>query len=402
MGAGSLLELVALGKQDRHIIGNPQMSFFKSVFKRHTNFSIENIKNQFNSSVKFGDKASCIIERKGDLLSSMHLQIELPQLTSATTSWINGAGNHIIKEVELQMGGIQIVKFTGEYLDLISSLNVPQSKSDGYYKMVGKHSSYSNTSQRGAITLFVPLPFWFCKDISNALPLIGLQYSEIKVNVTFRPFNECWYSGSNVSGGTTEKSISSVNLFCDYIYLDTFERKKFATMCDKHYLIEQVQEITDTTITTSLSSKRIELYYNHPVKELIWIYKANEQSTYNIWDKYGKNPNGGNNEAPISNVELFLNSNSRFEKRKGEYFRLMQPYQRHTSIPTTNYIYVYSFALMPEKFQPTGTCNFSRLDNATLEVEFESSILAGSISVYGINYNILKITNGMAGLLYTT
>ena len=109
MGAGSLLELVALGKQDRHIIGNPQMSFFKSVFKRHTNFSIENIKNQFNSSVNFGDKVSCIIERKGDLLSSMHLQIELPQLTSAATSLINGAGNHIIKEVELQMGGIQIV-----------------------------------------------------------------------------------------------------------------------------------------------------------------------------------------------------------------------------------------------------------------------------------------------------
>ena len=402
MGAGSLLELVALGKQDRHIIGNPQMSFFKSVFKRHTNFSIENIKNQFTSSIDFGDKATCIIERKGDLLSSMHLQIELPQLTSATTSWINGAGNHIIKEVELQMGGIQIVRFTGEYLDLISSLSVPQSKSDGYYKMVGKHSSYSNTSQRGPITLFIPLPFWFCKDISNALPLIGLQYSEIKVNITFRPFTECWYSGADVSGGTTEKSITSVNLFCDYIYLDTFERKKFATMCDKHYLIEQVQEIVDSNISASLSSKRIDLYYNHPVKELIWIYKANEQSTYNIWDKYGKNPNGGNNEAPISKVELFLNSNSRFEKRKGEYFRLMQPYQRHTSVPTTNYIYVYSFALMPEKYQPTGTCNFSRIDTSTLDIEFEDSILAGSIVVYGINYNILQIKNGMAGLLYTS
>ncbi len=402
MGAGSLLELVALGKQDRHIIGNPEISFFKSVFKRHTNFSIENIRNQFTSSAKFNDKGSCIIERKGDLLSSMHLQIELPQLESATTSWINGAGNHIIKEVELQMGGIQIARFTGEYLDLISSLSVPQSKSDGYYKMVGKHSSYTNTSQRGPITLFVPLPFWFCKDISNALPLIGLQYSEIKVNIKFRPFSECWYSGLNVSDGTIEKSITSVYLYCDYIYLDTFERKKFATMCDKHYLIEQVQEINDTNITSSLSSKNIDLYFNHPVKELIWIYRADEQTTYNIWDKYGKNPNGGNNEAPISNVELFLNSNSRFKKRKGEYFRLMQPYQRHTSVPTTNYIYVYSFALMPEKFQPTGTCNFSRLDNTTLEIEFESSILKGSIVVYAINYNILKITNGMAGLLYTT
>jgi len=402
MGAGSLLELVALGKQDRHIIGNPQISFFKSVFKRHTNFAIENIKNQFTSVSGFGDKGSCIIERKGDLLSSMHLQIELPQLASSTTSWINGAGNHIIKEVEIQMGGIQIVKMSGEYLDLYSSLNVSQSQNDGYNKMTGKYSSYTNTSQRGPLTYFVPLPFWFCKDISNALPLISLQYCDIKVNITLRPFAECWYSGSDVSGGTTSRNISTINLYCDYIYLDTHERKKFATMCDKHFLIEQIQQIDDTGISANVASKRIDLYYNHPVKELIWVYKADEQSTYNIWDKYGKNPNGGNDEAPISNVELLLNSNPRFEKRKGDYFRLMQPYQRHTSIPSTNYIYVYSFALMPEKFQPTGTCNFSRLDNATLYLEFESSILAGSISVYAINYNILQISNGMAGLLYST
>jgi len=267
---------------------------------------------------------------------------------------------------------------------------------------VGKFSSFTNTSQRGPVTYFVPLPFWFCKDISNALPLISLQYCDIKVNVTFRPFAECWYSSSDVSGGTTSRSISSVDLFCDYIYLDTHERKKFATMCNKHFLVEQLQQIDDSLLTDNMSSKNIDLYYNHPVKELIWVYKGDEQSTYNIWDKYGKNPNGGNDEAPISNVELLLNSNSRFEKRKGDYFRLMQPYQRHTSIPSTNYIYVYSFALMPEKFQPTGTCNFSRLDNATLYLEFESSVPAGSISVYAINYNILEINNGMAGLLYST
>ena len=187
-----------------------------------------------------------------------------------------------------------------------------------------------------------------------------------------------------------------------YIYLDSFERTKFAKQDNFEYLIEQVQINNSNPISNNQTNINCDLTFNHPVKELFWIYKSDELNTYNIWGNYGKNPNGGNNTSPISYVELKLNNNNRFEKKKSEYFRLMQPYQNHTSIPSTNYIYMFSFALKPEKYQPTGTCNFSKIDNTTLTLTLESSINSGNIVVYAINYNILKITNGMAGLLYSS
>jgi hypothetical protein len=401
---GALLELVALGKQDTHLVGNPQISFFKNVYKRHTNFSIKSIKNEFMDQGGFGLKNSCVIERKGDLLKNIYLEIELPVLsTGSNISWINGIGNHIIDRVELLMGGEIIDTLYGEFLDIYSSLTTSQSKQDGYYKMVGKNSSYTNETQKNSLSLMVPLPFWFTKNIGYALPLVALQYTDIKLDIFLKHFSECWYSGNDVTGSPTPSTvkISEIDLYCDFIYLDTFERTKYAKKDNIEYLIEQIQINDKNIISSNQESFNCELYFNHPIKELIWIYKSNEMKTYNIWGKYGNNPNSSNT-APLSYVELRLNNNDRFETRKAEYFRLMQPYQNHTSIPTTNYIYSYSFGLYPEKFQPSGTCNFSKIDNSNLILTMASSINAGEISVYAINYNILKIKNGMAGLLYST
>ena len=400
---GALLELVALGEQDKHLVGNPQVSFFKHVYKRHTNFSIETIKNQFLNKSDFGVKTSCVIERKGDLLKDMYLEIELPVLSSGNNiSWINGIGNHLIDKIDLLFGGEIIVSLTGEYLDIYSSLTVPQSKQDGYYKMIAKNTSYNNATQKGALSLIVPLPFWFTKNIGYALPLISLQYTEVKLDIHLKPFSKCWYSNSAVSGSPQPStvSISEMNLYCDYIYLDAYERIKFAKKDNIEYLIEQLQ-INDSNPVSS-TNVNCDLTFNHPVKEMIWVYKSNDIETYNVWGNYAQNPNGGNNTSPISHVELKLNNNNRFEKKKSNYFRLMQPYQNHTTIPSTNYIYTFSFALQPEKHQPTGTCNFSKIDNTVLNLTMENSATSGNINVYAINYNILKITNGMAGLLYSS
>ena len=400
---GALLELVALGEQDKHLVGNPQVSFFKHVYKRHTNFSIETIKNQFLNKSDFGVKTSCVIERKGDLLKDMYLEIELPVLSSGNNiSWINGIGNHLIDKIDLLFGGEIIVSLTGEYLDIYSSLTVPQSKQDGYYKMIAKNTSYNNATQKGALSLIVPLPFWFTKNIGYALPLISLQYTEVKLDIHLKPFSKCWYSNSAVSGSPKPStiSISEMNLYCDYIYLDSYERIKFAKKDNIEYLIEQLQ-INDSNPVSS-TNVNCDLTFNHPVKEMIWVYKSNDIETYNVWGNYAQNPNGGNNTSPISHVELKLNNNNRFEKKKSNYFRLMQPYQNHTTIPSTNYIYTFSFALQPEKHQPTGTCNFSKIDNTVLNLTMENSATSGNINVYAINYNILKITNGMAGLLYSS
>ena len=194
---GSLLELLAIGEQDTHLIGNPKFSYFKKVYKTHTNFSIEPIAQYFLETPDFGKKVVCPIDRKGDLLSQIFLELELPAL-QANVSWINGIGNHIIKDVELEIGGVIICKISGEFLDVYSEMTTTESKRSAYYKMVGKFSSFSRNSQTGALHLFVPLPFWFCKTICCSLPLVSMQYSQVRVNLTFRPFNETWYSGTTM------------------------------------------------------------------------------------------------------------------------------------------------------------------------------------------------------------
>lgn len=408
---GALLELIATGKQDSHLTGNPQITFFKSVHKRHTNFSVESISQQFLEAADFGKKVSCIIDRKGDLLSQTILEVELPGLETSLAdadrkvSWINGIGHHMIKTIELTIGGEVICSMTGEFLDIYSELTVSGSQRDGYYKMVGKYTSYDRTTQRDSLRLYIPIPFWFCRDMGLVLPLIAMQYSEIRINVEFRPFSECWFSGTtDKPSDPSPLSITSAAIYCDYIYLDTFERKKFATMQNLEYLIEQVQLSDSNTISANSSSSIIDFYFNHPVKELIWVYQPTDVSLSNDWGNFSNTLADDTviqtRAAPLDKCQIKLNGQDRFESRGSEYFRLVQPYQRHTTSPD-DYVYMYSFGINPEKAQPSGSCNFSKIDSSLLLVDYKSGILAGQIRIYAINYNILKIKNGMAGLMYS-
>ena len=401
---GALLELVAVGKQDTHIIGNPQISFFKSIYHRHTNFSIESVPQYFLEQPDFGKKTTCIIARKGDLLSQIILEIDLPELSEGI-SWINAIGNQIIKSIDLTIGGVVITKLSGKYLDIYSELNLSNDKLNGYYQMVGKHISYNNYTQSGSKKLFIPLPFWFCKEISNALPLVAMQYSEVKIHIEFRKFSECWYSGTAMTTIPEIKNITKAILYCDYIYLDSYERKKFATNDNLEYLIEQVQVNDGNSILQSQTELTHNLYFNHPIKELIWVYQANDVSLTNDWGNYSITLDDDSiaqtQVEPIEGSQIKLNGHDRFEKRSGHYFRLVQPFQRHTTI-TNNFIYVYSFSLSPELHQPSGTCNFSKIDISSLFVEYNKNVLTGELVIYGHNYNILKIKNGMTGLLYSS
>jgi len=404
MGAGALLELIARGTQDKFYIGNPQITYFKTVFKRHTNFSIESVGQYFQEQPDFGKRVSCIIDRKADLLSEIILELELPALQS-NVSWINAIGHNIIKYVELTIGGEIISKMSGEFLNIDSELTVPSSQRNGYYKMIGKTISYSRTSQQGALHLFVPLPFWFSNDIGRVLPLIAMQYSEIRVNIEFRPFNECWYSGSAMSIIPEPKHIKSAILYCDYIYLDVFERIKFATMPEFEYIIEQVQVVEGNVTSANNRLINADLFFNHPTKELLWVYQADDVSLTNDWINFSQTLDNSAivsvQQPAIEACKLKFNGSDRFEERVGDYFRLVQPYQRHTTSPE-NFVYVYSFGIIPEKAQPTGSCNFSKIDSIQLEIKFEPSTPSGQIRVYAINYNILKIKSGMAGMLFSS
>ena len=407
MGAGTLVELIARGKQDTYIIGNPQFSYFKSVYKRYTNFAIEQIKQIFTESPDFGKRVTCIIDKKADLLSDILLEIELPALKE-NISWTNGIGYYMIEYVELQLGGEPIDRITGDMMNILMELTTTYGKKQALYPMIGKIKPFSTSSQTGALNLLVPLPFWFCRSIEKSLPLIAMQYTDVKIVIQFKQFDNCWYNLPNSLNGLAPSSIPRIvkgNLLCNYVYLDVFERTKLAKKLNHEYLIEQIQSINGYAISNNLLNANIRLFLNHPVKELFWIYRSAVATTANDFDNYKsiRNYDTPNeiNLAPFTDIILRFNGNDRFENTTETFFRLYQPYKYHSS-GTNNYIYMYSFALEPEKIQPSGTCNFSKIDNAVLSFNMTPNIPEGIINVFGINYNILRIQNGMSGILFSS
>ena len=509
---GGLMQLVAYGAQDIYLTGNPQITFFKVVYRRHTNFSMETIQQTINgASTTDGGSGTVTISRNGDLVHKVYV-------TSSTSGITDG--DDIISEVELEIGGQRIDRHYKEWNQIWNELTIPESKSLAFKNMTGSLSHGSSSTQTAGVNMVqVPLNFWFCRNPGLALPLIALQYHEVKLKFT-------WGS----STGTT----ATCSVFCDYIYLDTDERRRFAQVSHE-YLIEQLQREEKT-----ISDTTHKLNFNHPVKELIWT-----------GDGY-------------VNAQIKLNGHDRFAVQEEEYFQLRQPFDYHTSVPGTNIpmedrpvmlssvlqtgvfqlqalsgndttvlttvlgtdgdaafgilgsltadaavvettaaakktliireatpdhvfkagdivemrindangsqqveifsvisvrsttaivadktfqeltldrdplakhvpagtattladgddliitiiariqdplsrcsqfskkINVYSFALKPEEHQPSGTCNFSRIDNA--ELKFSIASPTEAVTVYAVNYNVLRIMSGMGGLAYS-
>ena len=298
---GGLIQLVAYGSQDMYLTGNPQITFFKVVYRRHTNFSIESVK-QTGGEADFGKTVSWTLQRNGDLVHKMYLQIAIPEIkltTSATQHkafrWLNWLGHVICKNIELTIGGTKIDKHYGEWLHLWNELSNDMGKSFGYAEMVGNvpkltqihHQgvSVSSTKVTDAYTLYVPLQFWFCRNPGLALPIIALQYSDVNVNVEFRELDECIWANTYDTGGTfvsqkgkavvDSNSVSlgsNTTLYVDYIYLDTDERRRFAQVSHE-YLIETVQFRGDVSITGT-GEHSVKLNFSHPVKEIVWVSQA--------------------------------------------------------------------------------------------------------------------------------
>jgi len=431
---GGLLQLVAYGAQDVYLTGNPQITFFKVVYRRHTNFAMEAIQQTFNGLSAYGNTVTCQISRNGDLIHRMYLQVDVPA-TDGTDKYVNYLGPRLINNVIIEIGGQQIDKHYSDWLYIWNELSLPMGKQYGYDTMVGADSDLTSKGT----TLYIPLEFWFCRNIGLALPLIALQYHEVKIKLQYESAANCMVSG-------TAPALGSANLWVDYIFLDTDERRRFAQV--KHeYLIEQLQFSGDENITSS-STTRVKLNFNHPCKELIWVAKKTEQEYWynytnsNTWNMSDPgltlddrsaltSGNFGNFGAltatnhmasvipsmtasnPFGTCLLQLNGNDRFASRNGNYFSLVQPYQHHTSIPLNKGINVYSFALKPEDHQPSGSLNMSRIDTAVLSLEvkkpyirpdgasaYEEANYTG-VKIFAINYNVLRILSGMGGLAYS-
>jgi hypothetical protein len=458
---GGLLQLVAYGAQDVYLTGNPQITFFKVVYRRHTNFAIEAIQQTFNGTAGYGQTVNCQISRNGDLINRVYLQVSLPKTTGTRTlttgtRYVNYVGLRLIKSVLIEIGGQQIDKHYSDWLYIWNELSLPRGKRYGYDTMVGADKDFTTFNNT---TLYIPLEFWFCRNVGLALPLIALQYHEVKIKIDFETKANCAFdlvdTDATADSALTPANvpdITDMSLWVDYIFLDTDERRRFAQLSHE-YLIEQLQ-FTGTETLNNNANNRIKLNFNHPCKELVWVAKPKfdkKASWYNytntdhvdltkialteVKPRYGTGAaNVSSNyitdfttsnymfgydfatttttsltaSTPFADAILQLNGNDRFSVRDGAYFSYVQPYQHHTNIPSNPGISVYSFALKPEDHQPSGTLNMSRIDTATLMITTKdvSKYTTGSttfdgINIYAVNYNVLRILSGMGGLAYS-
>ena len=517
---GGLMQLVAYGAQDVYLTGNPQITFWKVTYRRHTNFAMESIEQTFNGQADFGRRVTCTVSRNGDLAYRTYLQVTLPEIGQElknTSSgdvyarWLDFPGHQLIENVEVEIGGQRIEKQYGDWMHIWNQLTLDKNQEAGYNKMVGNTTqltfvtdpSYADVdgpcdssaprqvcAPRNALpetTLYVPLQFWFCSNPGLALPLIALQYHEVKINLDLRAIDECLWAVSEIGATSGDKKVSmaysqslvSASLYVDYIYLDTDERRRMAQN-PHEYLIEQLQYTGAESVGSS--ANKVRLNFNHPVKELVWVvqpdchvdycaaltagnplYSALGAQPFNYTDATDALPNSikafgtdasvdGTNsfidstglfetanavnvstaanataavgvsdagtfvlaetsldmhcwgENPVVTAKLQLNGQDRFSEREGTYFDQVQPFQHHTRAPDTG-VNVYSFALRPEEHQPSGTCNMSRIDNATLQLVLSNATVESTntakVRVYARNYNVLRIMSGMGGLAYS-
>ncbi|KAG2424925.1 hypothetical protein HXX76_014083 [Chlamydomonas incerta] len=475
---GGLMQLVAYGAQDLYLTGNPQITFWKNLYRRHTNAAMESIEATFTGSADFGKRVNCPISRMGDLAHKMYVKIKLPQVTitgpavgTAEFRWLDHIGHVLLKAVDIEIGGQRIDRHYSEWYHIYNQLNLPTGLKDGYNRMIGnipeltelKVVKAQETLTIPSYTLWVPLQFWFNRNPGLALPLIALQYHEVRITVDFRDKEECYYFNqqTNQKNGSITMGSLDASLYIDYVYLDTDERKKFAQAAHE-YLVEQLQYTGEESLQGSQG--KVKLSLNHPVKELIWVLQKDEWLTntgakvvvptsatspgtpgvqvnvtppydqdqlinyykgrqhFNFttdWDdKYidnlfftsnvdvttaivGETVRSQNASVPrtvrgnpLVRCRLQLNSQDRLNEREGSYFDLVQPYQHHDNVPAERGINIYSFALRPADQQPSGSCNFSRIDNATIILSTPDKY-QGKIKVFAVNYNVIRVISGI-------
>ena len=425
---GGLMQLVAYGAQDIYLTGNPQITFFKIVYRRHSNFAIEAIEQTLNGNADFNRRVSCTISRNGDLIHRVYLQTSLPEVTAdaGCVRWVDNVGHFLMRNYEIEIGGQRIDKHYNHWLEIWYQLTIPAGQKAGYKKMIGQspESLRVPSSSQLANRLYIPFQAWFCRNVGLALPLIALQYHEVKINIEFEALNRLVIvDGPEVNGqcstGTIQPaSLPDASIFVDYIFLDTEERRRFAQVSHE-YLIEQLQFTGEESFSsTSLKSR---LNFNHPVKELVWTVQTAAVEAAHEWNNYTTEPvgivacqeqgcpvpvgdvaeftfGGDGAENPVRSAKIQLNGHDRFQERDGSYFNLVQPYQHHTNIPDSPGINVYSFGLRPEEHQPSGTVNMSRIDNATLWLNCNEVVAqpgGAKLRVFATNYNVLRIMSGI-------
>lgn len=412
MVAGSLIQIVTSNSErDEYITGTPEITFFKSVYKRHTNFSIETVEDIFRSSPSFGKQTRCELKRYGDMISNLTLYISVETLNpdqKKQFGWTNALGHAIIKSVWIEIDGRQIDKHYGEWLEIWSELTQTYEKRLGYNQMIGKvdFNAYTVNTFTDSQELYVPLNFFFCKNYGSALPLLSLYNSNVELVIDFRIFDECWVYADKNSKSSPKKPNINAKLLIEYIYLDIKERESLMNSSNV-YLIEQLHFTGEVSVQSSTCN--IPLYFNGLIKELIWVLQRTDvienprnkgTKIGNDWFNFSTKDTRDNNKIDVFETGVVqVNGIELFKEREAIFFRLLQPYYKHTRVPS-NYIYTHSFSLRPEELQPTGHINFSMVENAKILLNNVNISNKYYAKVYAVGYNLFAVSGGRGGLLY--
>lgn len=388
------IQISAIGKQDAYLTRAPVFTFFKTGWRQYTRFAIESIEQTFNGVANFGNKSSVTVTRSGDLAWKMYLQVNLPALAGTNVAWTREIGHALIDYVAISSGGSPIDKHTGEWLSIWKELTLDKNHEDNYDTLIGNTTDmYTPSSAISAKTIYVPLQFWFNRNIGQSLPMIATAYSEIKLEFSFR-------SLSDITVGTLNStpSMSYASLWVDYIFLTNEERRTFAQN-PQDYLIDIVQHTGAETVAQTNYKSR--LTFNHPTKMLAWVVRSDANSSANRVMDFtdGSTPYDG--DHTISQAGLQLNSNDRFTPRDATTFNNIQPLQHCARSPRLG-IYIYSFAIDPTKSSPSGTLNMSLVDNTQLLLTMTSGSSSVSLLVFALSYNLFRVRSGQAGSLYTS
>ena len=400
------MQIVALGKQDVYLTGNPQFTYFKMIYRRHTNFATESIQVHWDSNTitpELGTTLTATIPRQAELVNGIWLQVVLPKDTAdppadPEPTWIDGVGNALVKRADIEIGGHLVDRHYGEWMNIWGELTTPQGKLQGYDKMVGNNTNLgAATEQR----LDIPLLFWFCRNPGLALPLVALQNQDVKLKIQLETLANLIQSGT-----LTTPSDLNLTLWVDYVFLDTDERRRFAQVSHE-YLIEQLQVNNFTVATTETTNKRCELWFDYPIKEFNWVIHTPTDKLFDF-------------DNTFTTAKFELDSRVVVPSRRPEYYLQIENYNHHQRVPrydgitgseeitpittpATYYrkqkIYTYSFALNPENHQPSGSANFTRIDTAVLTINTLTA--TQTIAVYATNYNILRFMAGTANLSFS-
>ena len=436
---GCLAQLSQRGEQNRFLDIKPQIYLFKTKYKRHSGFAFQTQELHFNTAT-FGETSTCFLLKDPDLITHITLRIQLPTLNIKQTiktdkctkqldltcfcnkcckhssetifGYANSIGHLIVNEYSFNVGSKTLDKRTGEWLEWWSEFTQTTEKKAGYWEMIGKRepASFKPSTLSGAQELLVPLDFYFAGKTGHAFPLCAICEKTVSVTVKWNDFINCWITNTPGAKPALLPQIKA-SLLVESVYIDNGERNSFIK--NNHlYLIEQIQKNGPSFHSANTHMPSIDLCFTQPIKSIYWAIRRSDSnhvsldkddpSFGNDWYNYSCFKSRSKNVIldPVDSCQLFLNGEARESVLPAKFYRLLQPYYRHTKTPS-NYIYNYSFSFYPEDNQPSGTCNMSMYNSIKLKLQMNPAYNhTYEVTAYAISYNFVIIKNGKVSLAF--